>query len=61
MSGDPSDDGPVPSSSLSATEDKPKPKPTDISHLIKRKKRDTTSPEIEGSPAKKPTIEQQSQ
>lgn len=32
-------------------------KPTDISHLIKRKKPDTTSTEVEGSPAKKTAVE----
>uniref|UniRef100_A0A1Q3EWA1 Putative histone-binding protein n1/n2 n=1 Tax=Culex tarsalis TaxID=7177 RepID=A0A1Q3EWA1_CULTA len=32
-------------------------KPTDISHLIKRKKPDTTTAEVEGSPAKKTAVE----
>lgn len=59
MTGDPTE-GPVPSSSGSASvaDDKSKPKPTDISHLIKRKKPDVASPETEGSPAKKPALEQ---
>lgn len=40
------------SSSKSGTE-----KPTDISHLIKRKKPDTSTTEVEGSPAKKTAVE----
>lgn len=40
------------SSSKSGTE-----KATDISHLIKRKKPDTTTTEVEGSPAKKTAVE----
>lgn len=37
--------------------DADKPKPTDISHLIKRKKPEDLTTEIEGSPAKKPALD----
>lgn len=40
----------------SSSSDTTKPKPTDISHLIKRKKPDTKPNESEESPAKKPAI-----
>jgi len=42
-------DGPGPSKAN-------KPKPTDISHLIKRKKPEDATAEIEGSPAKRPAL-----
>jgi len=45
-------DGAGPSGSTSSGSAE-KPKPTDISHLIKRKKPDTLVNEVEGSPAKK--------
>ena len=52
-------DGAGTSSSSGGSSSKPvdKPKPMDISHLIKRKKPDTVSDVIEGSPAKKIAIE----
>lgn len=55
-------DGAGPSSSVAATNgssssSKGAEKPTDISHLIKRKKPDTTTTEVEGSPAKKTAVE----
>lgn len=54
-------DGAGPSSSTttngSSSSSKSAEKPTDISHLIKRKKPDTTTTEVEGSPAKKTAVE----
>lgn len=55
-------DGAGPSSSSSATNGtsssaKSTEKPTDITHLIKRKKPDSSTPEVEGSPAKKTAVE----
>ncbi|XP_065085273.1 protein NASP homolog [Ochlerotatus camptorhynchus] len=55
-------DGAGPSSSSSATNGtsssaKSTEKPTDITHLIKRKKPDSATTEIEGSPAKKTAVE----
>lgn len=41
----------------SSSSSKSAEKPTDISHLIKRKKPDTTTTEVEGSPAKKTAVE----
>lgn len=40
-----------------ASSSKSSEKPTDISHLIKRKKPDTSTTEVEGSPAKKTAVE----
>lgn len=54
MSSESLGDGPQPSSSATPE----KPKPTDISHLIKRKKPDVASPEAEASPAKKANLDQ---
>lgn len=55
-------DGAGPSSSSSATNGtsnsaKSAEKPTDITHLIKRKKPDSVTNEVEGSPAKKTAVE----
>lgn len=55
-------DGAGPSSSSSATNGtsasaKSAEKPTDITHLIKRKKPDSATNEVEGSPAKKTAVE----
>lgn len=41
------------SGSAAGTTSAEKPKPTDISHLIKRKKPDTDGTEVDASPAKK--------
>lgn len=55
-------DGAGPSSSSTATNGtsssaKSSEKPTDITHLIKRKKPDSATTEVEGSPAKKTAVE----
>lgn len=51
-------DGAGPSSSSSATNGtSSSAKPTDITHLIKRKKPDSATTEVEGSPAKKTAVE----
>lgn len=44
------------SSASASTGESSKPKPTDISHLIKRKKPDTPDDEPISSPAKKPSL-----
>lgn len=49
--------GPSSSSSTSNGTSSSAAKPTDITHLIKRKKPDSATTEVEGSPAKKTAVE----